>query len=86
MERLRNTRNTGVSCASFGQASTRSNPYETHQNPAHGPPPAPHRAARSLLRRQLAGAKCIEAVLKPEAAAALAELRERAGRTLPVNG
>ena len=39
------------------------------------------RAARSLLRRQLAGAKRIEAVLKPEAAAALAELRERTGRT-----
>ena len=29
------------------------------------------RAARSLLRRQLAGAKRIEAVLKPEAATAL---------------
>ena len=39
------------------------------------------RAARSLLRRRLAGAKRIEAVLKPEAAAALAELRERTGRT-----
>jgi hypothetical protein len=31
------------------------------------------RAARSLLRRKLAGAKRIEAVLKPEAAVALAE-------------
>ena len=30
------------------------------------------RAARSLLRRRFAGAKRIEAVLKPEAAAALA--------------
>jgi hypothetical protein len=39
------------------------------------------RAARSLLRRRLAGAKRIEAVLKPEAAAALTELRERSGRT-----
>ena len=39
------------------------------------------RAARSLLRRRLAGAKRIEAVLKPEAAAALADLRERTGRT-----
>ena len=39
------------------------------------------RAARSLLRRRLAGAKRIEAVLKPEAAAALAALRERTGHT-----
>jgi hypothetical protein len=39
------------------------------------------RAARSLLRRRFAGAKRIEAVLKPEAAAALAELREHTGRT-----
>ena len=39
------------------------------------------RAARSLLRRQLAGAKRIEAVLKPEAAAALADLRKRTGST-----
>ena len=39
------------------------------------------RAARSLLRRHLAGAKRIEAVLKPEAAAALADLRKRTGRT-----
>ena len=39
------------------------------------------RAARSLLRRQLAGAKRIEAVLKPEAAAALIDLRKRSGRT-----
>ena len=39
------------------------------------------RAARSLLRRKLAGAKRIEAVLKPEAAAALKDLRERTGRT-----
>ena len=39
------------------------------------------RAARSLLRRRLAGAKRIEAVLKPEAAAALADLRQRTGRT-----
>ncbi|MBA2594152.1 MAG: hypothetical protein M3495_08720 [Pseudomonadota bacterium] len=37
------------------------------------------RAARSLLRRRLAGAKRIEAVLKPEAAKALADLRT--GRT-----
>jgi hypothetical protein len=39
------------------------------------------RAARSLLRRKLAGAKRIEAVLKPEAAAALNDLRQRTGRT-----
>jgi hypothetical protein len=39
------------------------------------------RAARSLLRRRLAGAKRIEAVLKPEAAKALIDLRERTGRT-----
>jgi hypothetical protein len=39
------------------------------------------RAARSLLRRRLAGAKRIEAVLKPEAAAALIALRKRTGRT-----
>jgi len=39
------------------------------------------RAARSLLRRKLAGAKRIEAVLKPEAAAALADLQQRTGRT-----
>jgi hypothetical protein len=39
------------------------------------------RAARSLLRRRLAGAKRIEAVLKPEAAAALADLRTRTGHT-----
>ena len=39
------------------------------------------RAARSLLRRRLAGARRIEAVLKPEAAAALADLRQRTGRT-----
>jgi hypothetical protein len=39
------------------------------------------RAARSLLRRRLAGAKRIEAVLKPEAAAALLGLRKRTGRT-----
>jgi hypothetical protein len=39
------------------------------------------RAARSLLRRRLAGAKRIEAVLKPEAARVLADLRERTGRT-----
>ena len=39
------------------------------------------RAARSLLRRRLAGAKRIEAVLKPQAAAALADLRQRTGRT-----
>ncbi|MDQ3776139.1 MAG: hypothetical protein M3461_18205 [Pseudomonadota bacterium] len=39
------------------------------------------RAARSLLLRQLAGAKRIEAVLKPEGAAALADLRKRTGRT-----
>jgi len=39
------------------------------------------RAARSLLRRRLAGAKRIEAVLKPEAAAALADLHQRSGRT-----
>jgi len=37
--------------------------------------------ARSLLRRRLAGAKRIEAVLKPDAAAALADLRQRTGRT-----
>jgi hypothetical protein len=39
------------------------------------------RAARSKLRRRLAGAKRIEAVLKPEAAGALAALRERTGAT-----
>jgi hypothetical protein len=39
------------------------------------------RAARSVLRRRLAGAKRIEAVLKPEAAAALAGLRKRTGCT-----
>ena len=39
------------------------------------------RAARSLLRRKLGGAKRIEAVLKPEAAAALTTLRERTGST-----
>ena len=39
------------------------------------------RAAMSLLRRRLAGAKRIEAVLKPEAAAALTDLRQRTGRT-----
>jgi len=39
------------------------------------------RAARSLLRRRLAGAKRIEAVLKPEAAAALTDLQQRTGRT-----
>ena len=49
------------------------------------PPPSSSsgtgRAARSLLRRRLAGAKRIEAVLKPEAAAALADLQQRSGRT-----
>ena len=39
------------------------------------------RAAHSLLRRKLAGAKRIEAVLEPEAAAALVDLRERTGGT-----
>lgn len=39
------------------------------------------RAARSLLRRRLAGAKRIEAVLKPEAAAALIDLQQRTGDT-----
>ena len=39
------------------------------------------RAARSLLCRRQAGAKRIEAVLKPEAAAVLADLRQRTGRT-----
>jgi hypothetical protein len=39
------------------------------------------RAARSLLRRKLAGAKRIEAVLKPEAAAALIDLQKGTGRT-----
>ena len=39
------------------------------------------RAARSLLRRQLAGAKRVEVVLPPEAAAALTELRKRTGHT-----
>jgi hypothetical protein len=34
-----------------------------------------------LLRRRLAGAKRIEAVLKPEAAAALTDLQERTGST-----
>jgi hypothetical protein len=43
--------------------------------------PATARAARSLLRRRLAGAKRIDAVLKPEAAAALTDLRQRTGRT-----
>ena len=44
-------------------------------------PSGPARAARSLLRRKLGGGKRIEAVLKPEAAAALADLRERTGST-----
>ncbi|MGH8627873.1 MAG: hypothetical protein ACREYC_22255 [Gammaproteobacteria bacterium] len=39
------------------------------------------RAARSLLRRRQAGVKRIEAVLKPEAARALADLGTRTGRT-----
>jgi len=39
------------------------------------------RAARSLLRRRLAGAKRIETVLKPEAAKVLADLRTRTGRS-----
>jgi hypothetical protein len=39
------------------------------------------RAARSLLRRRLAGAKRIETVLKPEAAAALIDLQKGTGRT-----
>ena len=39
------------------------------------------RAARSLLRRKLDGGKRLEVVLKPEAAAALADLRQRTGRT-----
>jgi hypothetical protein len=39
------------------------------------------RAARSLVRRRLAGAKRIEAVLKPEAAAALIDLRKVTGRS-----
>ena len=38
-------------------------------------------AARSLLRRRLGGAKRIEAVLKPEAARALIDLRGRTGHT-----
>lgn len=40
------------------------------------------RAARSLLRRRLAGAKRIEAVLKAEAAAALIDLQKGSGRHL----
>ena len=39
------------------------------------------RAARSLLRRRLAGAMRIDAVLKPEAAATLIYLRQHTGRT-----
>jgi hypothetical protein len=39
------------------------------------------RAARSLLRRRLSGAKRIEAVLSPPAAKALTDLRQRTGRT-----
>ena len=66
-----------MSCASVGQASTRGKPYEPPTRGLSGTA----RAARSLLRRRLAGAKRVEAVLKPEAAAALAELRERTGRT-----
>jgi hypothetical protein len=42
---------------------------------------AADRAARSKLRRRLAGAKRIEAMLKPEAAAALLGLRKRTGST-----
>jgi hypothetical protein len=49
------------------------------------PPPrglsGTERAARSLLRRRQAGAKRIEAVLKPEAAKALSVLQRRTGRT-----
>jgi hypothetical protein len=37
------------------------------------------RAARSKFLRRLAGAKRIEAMLKPEAAKALATLRKRTG-------
>ena len=44
---------------------------------AHPAPPGPPGA----LCCRLAGAKRIEAVLKPEAAAALADLRERTGST-----
>lgn len=42
---------------------------------------ASDRAAKSLLRRRLAGAKRIEAVLKPEAVKALSDLQERTGST-----
>jgi hypothetical protein len=42
-------------------------------------PSAADRAARSKLLRRLAGAKRIEAMLKPEAAKALATLRKRTG-------
>jgi hypothetical protein len=59
--------------------------FDVPTRPRTKPPPrgssGTTRAARSLLRRQLAGAKRIEAVLKPEAAAALADLRQRTGRT-----
>jgi hypothetical protein len=39
------------------------------------------RAARSLLRRRLEGAKRIEAVLRPEFARALTALQQRSGST-----
>jgi hypothetical protein len=46
--------------------------------------PASARARHSLLQRKLAGAQRIEAVLRPEAAKALAVLQERTGFTYKV--
>lgn len=49
------------------------------------PWPSRHRQGRQeLAARRLAGAKRIEAVLKPETATALIALRERTGRTYSV--
>jgi hypothetical protein len=44
-------------------------------------PSAAARAAKSKLLRRLAGAKRVEAMLKPEAAKALIELRKRSDGT-----
>jgi hypothetical protein len=57
------------------------NPRQARTKAPPGSSSGTARAARSLLRRRLAGAKRIEAVLKPEAARALAELREVTGRS-----
>jgi hypothetical protein len=49
-------------------------PHRHEDSTVHGP-------YHHYCKSQLAGAKRIEAVLKPEAAAALTELRQRTGRT-----